>query len=575
MKLTFSRSVLLAAALLLAGAAAQAAQLKSLQSLVGGNDQEFLPPDVAFVPGVVSAAPSAVHLHWDIHDGYYLYRDRFKFSLVDAGAARLGDPQFPPGQTKVDDYFGKMVVYHKQVDVTLPLSGARAGQQIQVKAVYQGCADKGLCYPPITRILPLTLAAADSGTAEPAAGATATETAPRGASGDSSEQDRLAGLIREGNLAWVMLSFAGFGLLLAFTPCVLPMVPILSGIIVGQKNIGGMRAFSLSLVYVLAMAATYALVGAVIGFTGANLQIIFQNPWVIGAFAALFVALALSMFGLYEIQMPAALQNRVSHASNRQRGGTLLGVATMGFLSTLIVGPCTAAPLAGAFLFIGQSGDALRGGLSLFALGLGMGVPLLAVGTSAGKLVPRAGAWMNAVKAAFGVLMLAVAVWFLDRIVPGVVSMLLWGALLIGSAVYLGAVDHLAPEASGWRRLWKACGLILLAWGVAVVLGAAAGGSNPLAPLETLTASQPTSAARGAPAFRPIKTTTDLDRALAAAGASGRPVMLDFYADWCISCKEMEHTTFRDPGVQRLMNQAVLLRADVTANDAADQALMQ
>jgi thiol:disulfide interchange protein DsbD len=324
------------------------------------------------------------------------------------------------------------------------------------------------------------------------------------------------------------------------------------------------------------MALTYTVAGVLAGLFGQNLQAAFQNPWIIGLFATVFVALALSMFGFYELQLPSALQSRLSELSNRQEGGNLIGVAIMGLLSALIVGPCVAPPLAGALIYIGQTGDALLGGLALFALSLGMGAPLIAIGTSAGKVLPRAGAWMDSVKAVFGVLMLAVAIYLLERVIPEPLAMLLWGALLIVSGVFLGAFQHLPIEATGWRKLWKGAGVILAVYGALMLVGAAAGGRDTLQPLRGVVLAGPAGGAASVERvrFRPVKTVADLDRELASAEAAGRPVMLDFYADWCVYCKQLEKETFPDPAVQAALSDGVVLKADVTANDEADKALL-
>jgi thiol:disulfide interchange protein DsbD len=411
-----------------------------------------------------------------------------------------------------------------------------------------------------------------------AAPATAAPVAPASAAADAepiAEQDRIAAMLQRGSVWLIIGSFFGIGLLLAFTPCVFPMIPILSGIIAGQgRHITARKGFVLSLVYVLAMALTYTVAGVLAGLFGENLQAAFQNPWIIGLFAAVFVALSLSMFGFYELQLPSALQSRLSEISNRQEGGNLAGVAIMGLLSALIVGPCVAPPLAGALIYIGQTGDAVLGGLALFALSLGMGAPLIAIGTSAGKLLPRAGAWMDAIKAVFGVLMLAVAIYLLERVIPEALAMLLWGALLIVSGVFLGAFQHLPIEATGWRKLWKGLGVILVVYGALMLVGAAAGGRDTLQPLRGVVMAGPGGGAVEKASFRPIKTVADLDRELAAAKAAGKPVMLDFYADWCVYCKQLERDTFPDPAVQQVLSAGILLKADVTANDEADKALL-
>ena len=391
-----------------------------------------------------------------------------------------------------------------------------------------------------------------------------------------SEQDLLANRIRSGNLLAVLATFFGAGLLLAFTPCVLPMVPILSGIIVGagrDRPVSRGRAFSLSVAYVLGMALTYTIAGAVFAAAGQQAQAFFQKPWIIVLFAALFVLLALGMFGVFNLQVPAAFQSRVADMSNRQKQGTLLGTAVMGALSSLIVTACVAPPLVAALAVIGQSGDVFRGGAALFALSLGMGAPLLLVGASAGRLLPKAGAWMDAVKVAFGVMMLGVAVWMVGRILPGPVTLALWAVVAFVAGYYLFTLGNRDAQ-GGAIVVRRGLGALAVVYGLAMLVGALAGHSNPLQPLAGFGASQQGAAANQLE-FTRIKSVADLDRALDAAKAAGRPVMLDFYADWCVSCKEMEHLTFTDPGVQAALARATLLQADVTANDEADQALLQ
>ena len=531
------------------------------------NKQKFLEPDQAFIYQAESAGPDRIIARWQIAKGYYLYRKKFSFTLRDGQGLTLGEYTLPAGVAKTDETFGRSEVYYDQVEVALPLHvGPEASRTLTLESHYQGCADAGLCYPPITKTSALTLAnnvAATSATGPAQAGFV-------------SEQDRLAQSLVSGNRFFTILLFFGAGLLLAFTPCMFPMLPILSSIIVGQgPQVTTGKAFRLSLAYVLAMAVTYTFAGVLAGLFGANLQVAFQNPWIIGVFSGLFVALALSMFGFYNLQIPNSWQTKISQLSNRQKSGSLVGAAIMGMLSALIVGPCLAAPLAAALIVIGQSGNAVLGGSALFALSLGMGVPLVAVGTSAGKWLPKASGWMDTVKSIFGVLLLALAVWMLDRIIPPQATLALWGILLVVSAIYMGALERLLPEAGGWQRLWKGLGLVLLIYGGTLIIGATGGGSNPLQPLRGLSlAGGHGEAASNTLTFTPVKGVSGLEQALHTASRSGKPVMLDFYADWCVSCKEMEHQTFSDPAVHKALEQIVLLQADVTANDDEDQALL-
>ena len=559
-----------------ASAAPSKNPLKDLAGLgqgLGLGDDELLPADDAFRLSVNVADPSTLVARWDIAEGYYLYRNRFQFHAPEGGTIQPGNAEFPAGERKHDEFFGDIQVYHNRVEARVPLQRSTpAAGKLELTVGYQGCAERGVCYPPIKKTLSLLIpeaaAAAPAGADNSGSGAPAL-----------SEQDAIAKRLAEGNIWATLAAFFGVGLLLAFTPCVFPMIPILSSIIVGQGDrMTTRRGFILSSVYVLAMAATYTAAGVIAGLFGQNLQATFQNPWILSAFALVFVLLALSMFGFYDLQMPASIQGRLTELSNRQKGGSLVGVAVMGFLSALIVGPCVAAPLAGALIFIGRTGDWVLGGLALFALSLGMGAPLIAIGTGAGKLLPRAGQWMDAVKAVFGALLLAVAIWMLDRILPPVVTMLLWSALLIVSAVYMGAWTGLPGDAGGWRKLWKGTGLMLFVYGVLLLIGAAGGGTDPLQPLDPfkggLVAGTPTTAEARLP-FRTIKTLDDLQRELDAASAAGQPVLLDFYADWCVSCKEMEKYTFAKPEAQQALAGYRLLRADVTANDDADKALLK
>ncbi len=532
---------------------------------LGGGD-DILDPEDAFKLKTW-AENGRVYAEWEIADGHYLYRDKTRILAADEGQLSTSGFTIDKGELKRDETFGDVFVFHHKARASLAVDNAQDGVEgASFKIKYQGCSEiNGICYPPITKTITLDIA--------PFSAAEAAAMQEDGDSQPVSEQDQIAASLKSGSAIITILSFFGFGLLLAFTPCIFPMIPILSSIIVGQgENLTTRRAFVLSLVYVLAMAVAYTAAGVFAGLFGENIQAAFQNPWIITSFAAVFVLLSLSMFGFYDLQMPNFIQSRLTEVSNRQQGGTLTGVAIMGLLSALIVGPCVAAPLAGALIYIGQTGDAILGGTALFALSMGMGAPLIAIGTSAGKLLPRAGAWMDAVKAVFGVLMLGVAIWMLERILPAQIIMVLWAALLIVSAVYMGALETLKAEATGWTKLWKGLGMLLLIYGIILMLGVASGGQQMFQPLKGMMTST-TGVQQSHLSFKQIKGVDGLEQALAEAKAQGKPVMLDFYADWCISCKEMESLTFTDPQVQAALGDAVLLQADVTPNDEQDKAL--
>jgi thiol:disulfide interchange protein DsbD len=505
-----------------------------------------------------------IRLSWQTADGYYLYRDKISVRSGDPSVT-LGTPRLPEGTPKSDEFFGATTVYYGPTDVVIPVSRPPDLSRFEVAVTFQGCADAGLCYPPTIRTLAFDPPAAGSASA-------ATVSSP---TEPVAEQDRLSGFIETGNLLLVLGFFFAAGIGLAFTPCVLPMIPILSGIIAGDgANTTTRRAFVLSLAYVLGMALTYTLAGALFAAAGQQVQAVFQKPWLIATFAGLFVILSLAMFGFYELQMPAAVQSRLSLLSNRQRAGTLWGSAIMGALSSLIVTACVAPPLVATLAVIGQSGDVARGAAALFAMSLGMGAPLLVVGASAGKLLPRAGSWMNAVKNVFGVMFLGLAIWMLERILPESATLALWAALVFVSGYCLFALGTNAVSGGGLAAC-RGIGVLAMAYGVIMLLGAAAGGTDPLQPLRgTALLAGPMRAEAGVE-FRRIKSVADLDRELEQARAAGRPVMLDFYADWCVSCKEMEKYTFTDPQVAAVLAQGVVLQADVTANDAQDQALLR
>ena len=563
----------------------------------GGSSQErVLDADEAFQLVVDVLNPSTVEARWTIAPGYYLYRSKFRLKLVENEKANITALDIPVGEPKDDPYLGQQEVFHREATLVAHLHRDSLSEQtVQIRADYQGCAEVGVCYPPLSQtvaiVLPALSAAAATVAPSPpppvAAAAARPETAlattlaspspsgvgPTPAESREAEPDRLARLLGERRF-WAIPAFLGFGLLLAFTPCVFPMIPILSSLIVGQgASLTRRKAILLSLTYVLAMATTYTVAGLLAALLGQNTQAWFQSPWVLGFFSILFLLLALSMFGLYDLQLPTRLQNRLVDWSNRQRGGHHVGVAIMGLLSALIVSPCVAPPLIGALTFIAVTGDLVLGGAALFALSLGMGVPLLIIGASAGHWLPHAGHWMERIKLVFGVLLLAVALWLLERILPPTVTMVLWATLLIVTATYMGALQPIGHGAPPWRTLVKGFGLVLLIYGILLLVGVAAGGRDPWQPLRGVgliaNAASPTKPL----SFRGVKTVEDVDQALRSA--TGRPVLLDFYADWCVSCKEMERYTFSDPEVQAVLARMIPLQADVTANDTADRDLLK
>jgi thiol:disulfide interchange protein DsbD len=536
--------------------------------LAGGGTaaNEPLPAEAAFSPSVEVIDPFNLRISFDIADGYYLYRHMLGVTSSSTDV-QPGEPLLGPGEPKWDEEYGDTLVFYRQAVIEVPLSRrGPASTRFEFLLQYQGCKEDSICYPPMSREFVVLLPDADLAAAP----------APQPGAPAQSEQDRLSGLIASGSIMTVMALFAGLGLLLAFTPCVLPMVPILSGIIVGQgPDVTTRRAFLLSLTFVLGMAVTYTAAGAAFAAAGQQIQGLLQQTWVIVGVAGLFVLLALAMFGFYDLQIPSSLQTRLNRLSGQQRAGSYYGAAIMGMISALVVSTCVTPPLVAALAVIAQAGDVMRGALALFALSIGMGLPLLIIGTSAGRLLPRAGAWMNAVKAIFGVLLLGVAVWMLERILPGPVTLALWAVLLVVAGVFLGAFHALDPAATPGRQLGKGLGVIALIYGAALLIGALAGNDNPWQPLRF---DLPTAATDTRPAgneFRLIKSVADLERELAVARNTGQPVMLDFYADWCVSCKEMERYTFSDAAVQDTMARIVLLKADVTRVDADDQALMQ
>ena len=527
--------------------------------------EELLEVDKAFRLSARVLDAGTLEVRYDIANGYYMYRDKFRFALEPA-EVQAGTPQMPPGKIKKDEFFGDVETYRKQVVIRLPFTAPAGLDAVTLKATSQGCADIGVCYPPNPQTLQVQLAAMS---VAPAATASAPAEAAPAAPEDESSQ--LAGLLKNAGFWLILTTFFGAGILLALTPCVFPMYPILSGIIVGHgHHITKTRAFVLSMAYVLGMAVTYAAAGVAAGLSGSMLSAALQNVWVLGGFALVFVVLSLSMFGFYELQMPAFLQSKLSEESGRVKGGSLHGVAAMGALSALIVGPCVAAPLAGALLYIAQTRDAVLGGAALFAMALGKGVPLVIVGVLTRSLLPHAGPWMDSVKKFFGVMLLGLAIWLVSPVIPAWAHLLAWGALAIGTAMFLRAIDPLPPHAHGWARFWKGIGMVLLLAGASLVIGALGGSRDPLQPFGFLRGAAATQAEHVA--FERVKTSAELDARLKDAN---RPVMLDFYADWCVSCKEMEKYTFSDARVAAKMRQMILLQVDVTANTDEDKALLK
>ena len=567
------------------------AALQALGADLGLDDSDDVPhPDKAFMLSVRIDSNDIIQANILLGNNIYLYRDKIRVELIEGNGHQIGPIALPKGKLKNDAFFGETEVIYDEVEFAIPIvSENDASNRFVLAMHYQGCIEDRICYPPVVKhieadsakgLIRVSQQEVDpwGNTGATASNNLAVDVGEPGAEIPISEQDQYTRFLQDKGFWLIVGIFFLAGLGLTFTPCVFPMIPILSSIIAGQgESITRLRAFSLSLVYVLAMAVTYAIVGAIAGYFGNefNIQIWFQDPVILSIFAVVFVLLALSMFGFYELQMPTAIQSRLSTMSNSQQGGTLIGVGLMGFFSAIIVGPCVTAPLIGALAYITQTQDWQLGGMALFALGLGMGTPLLIIGTSAGDLIPRAGAWMDKVKAFFGVVLLGVAIWLLERILPVGITMGLIAALLIASAIYLGALDSLEQSASGWRRLGKSIGLIVLIYGAAYLIGAAAGSKDLVQPLRGLSASLGGGAYESQHLeFRPVKGREGLQVALNDAARQNRGTMLDFYADWCISCKEMEKYVFTDADVIAALDQVSTLQADVTANDSTDIELM-
>jgi len=537
---------------------AQAAPLESgsASAFIEQAEDAFLSPDQAFKLNIRAVDQNTLNAEFVIAKGHYVYRDKIKLS---AKNNEITENIFPQGDIKRDPNFGETEVFHQNISVLIKLKQAVTNQQPAIiDASFQGCSEKGLCYAPIKKTLTVDIAQGNQ------------------ANPNIDNDDQATTLLKGGKLWLIIAGFFGFGLLLALTPCVLPMIPILSGIIVGDKKAhhqatSRLHTFNLSLAYTLGMALSYTLAGIAAGLSGQLLSNALQSPWVLSATALIFVALALSMFGFYELRLPSRLENRMASAANGIKGGQWFGVFVMGALSALIVSPCVAAPLAGALIYISQTHDVVLGGIALFSLSIGMGVPLLLIGASAGHVLPKAGPWMTSVRNFFGILMLGLALWMISPIISTSVQMFLIAALFIVPAVYMHALDRLGPDANAWRKLQKGVAVIALLIGVALLIGALSGAPSALRPLSGVF-NQSSPAESAALPFKRVKNVAELEQAIQAANK--KPIMLDFYADWCVACKELEQFTFSDPQIKSALKGVVLLQVDVTENSQADLALL-
>ena len=552
----------------MAESAPQAGKL-DFGDLGSSGESKFPPPEEVFFPDVFVVDGNTVEVGFRVEPGFYLYKHRITAKSLSPDA-QAGQLDLPKGKSKFDEFFGESEVYYGEVIGRLAIARATPeAMDLELEIGYQGCADGGLCYLPQTNVITVSLP-------EATAVSDLSELAPMDQ--PVSEQARLAKIIT-GSSIWVaagVFFLAGLGL--AFTPCVLPMVPILAGIIAGEgDDVSPMRGFTLALSYVMGMAIIYTAAGVAAAAAGMQLQATFNQPWILILFSGLFVLLAVGMFGAYDLQMPSSIQSKLANVSGKQKSGTMIGAFIMGALSALVVTACVAPALIAALTVMAQSGDMVRGGAALFAMSMGMGAPLLLVGAAQGKLLPKAGPWMVAIKGAFGFMMLGLAVWMLSRILPGTVTLALWAVLTFMAGVFMGGLTTFGPDATPSQKMGKGFGFLAMIYGVLMMLGAISGGTNPLQPLASVSfggTAGVTVAAHDELPFQRIKSVDDLDREIAAASSQGKTAMLDFYADWCVSCKEMEAYTFTDPQVQNALSNTVWLQADVTANDDEDKALL-
>lgn len=537
-------------------------------SVFGNTDDEPLEVEQAFVFDALQVDDQRVVLNWNIEERYYLYQDRIQLTLP--SGVTLVERMDSQTVSKDDPLFGQVEVFYDRADIELVLArSSDASDAGQFEVSYQGCWEGGICYPPVTTSVSF------SGLTDRSVSQAQSESVQdRLSNRPISEQDQFAQTLSESSLITLLGIFFLAGLALSLTPCVFPMIPILSGIIAGQGHHNSTRhGFILSLIYVLAMAVTYTIAGVIAGLFGANIQAALQAPVVIVVFSAIFVLLSISMFGFYDLQMPSSVQTWLTRNSDNQKGGSYSGVAIMGFLSALIVGPCMAAPLAGALIYIGQTGDPVLGGSALFVMSLGMGVPLILIGTSASKLMPRAGRWMETVKAGFGVVLLLMAVWMLDRIVAPEITMGLVALILIVTAVFMGVLDSHSSDTHGLRKLGKGVGIVLLVYGAALAVGLLAGGQSLVYPLKGIVSSS--QAVSQKLNFDVVTTLSQLESKLKDAEQAKRAVMLDYYADWCVSCAELDYVTFADDRVKQTLSMMTLIKVDVTANDEESKKLTQ
>lgn len=522
-----------------------------------------LPMDQAFVFTTYVDQENNITFQWNVAPGYFLYQNKFNFTLSPTSKVNIGKIFWPKGASRTDFEGKTYPIYSGLVKLTVPLLGTFRGP-IVMTINYQGCSLSGFCYAPVSRYLHVDLSEI-----KPLQDLTKNVTARSTNQPFLTDQNTTQRIFAGHGVMFILFSFLGLGLLLAFTPCVLPMIPILSGIIVGhQKKISTLHAFSLSFAYVLGMAVTYAIAGMIVASLGSSIQTLFQKPWIIILFSGLFVLLSLSLFGFYELQLPARWQKHTTSLSNRLEGGTYFGVFLMGCLSTLIVSPCVSAPLVGVLAYIAQTGDMFLGGTALLMLGFGMGIPLLLIGTSAGKWLPKAGQWMDSIKKLFGFLMLSVAVWMLSRIVSGPVSLMLWSVLVVGAGLFLSLFCEASPRV---KVILRMMGSLFLVYGIILIAGAALGNTDPLNPW----AGGNNASANEMSLFKVVKNNNELILEMNAAKKNKKPVILDFYATWCVSCVMMDKTVFSQAAVRTALNDFVLLRIDMTENNLFDQSTMK